>query len=405
MNIAGIIVEYNPMHKGHIYHINECKKLTNCDGIVAVMSGNFTQRGTPSIIDKWLKTKLALQNGVDLVLELPTIYSLSSAEFFAFGSISLLNRLNIVNSICFGSEYDNIDDLLYIANILSNEPLEYKQFLKTNLNLGLSYASSRNNALNSYIKNSNFDLNDIFSKSNNILGIEYCKNILKLKSKIKPMSIKRLGNEYNDLNLNLNFSSASSIRNHLNLGGSIYELKDYVPVSTYNLLKELYETNYNFVYDNSMFKFIKYKLLSNPEAIKNIPDASEGLYNKILREILKSKCINELILNCKSKRYTYTRINRILTQLFIGFDLFDTEYLRKQECPYARILGFNYTGQKILREIKNNCDFPLYTKLPKNQIDTLKLDIQATNTYSLINKNINPFSDFLKNPIIENTIK
>ncbi|WP_035290691.1 nucleotidyltransferase [Clostridium sp. KNHs214] len=404
MDICGLIVEYNPFHNGHLYHIKKCKEMTNSKNVIAVMSGNFTQRGTPSIVDKWLKTKMALQQGVDLVLELPAVYSLSSAEFFAFGAVSLLNSLGIVDGICFGSEVGNIDILKQISTILINEPTEYKNELKKYLDTGLNYPSSRNKALkyhlihNSFVKESILD--EILSQSNNILGIEYCKSLLKLNSSIEPITIKREGNLYNDLNLNNKFSSASAIRNHFKSNKSLDELKNFMPKDAFNLILKLAKENYSFPMDEHMFQYVKYKILTNENSLDNIPDALEGLNNKIIKELHFSNTLNELILKSKSKRYTYTRISRILTQLFIGFELFPTENMRKSPCAYARVLGFSSEGQKILKLLKNTCSIPVYTKLPRDKSPSLQLDIQCTRAYSLINKNINPNSDYLIRPII-----
>lgn len=171
MNITGIITEYNPLHKGHIYHINKTKELTSCDGIVCIMSGNFVQRGIPAIMDKWTRCELALNSGVDLVIELPSVYSLSSAEFFAYGSISLLNSIGVINNICFGSESGNIDDIKSIAKILNNEPSEFKNHLKDYLDKGVSYPVARSKALVEYF-NDNLETQEILKSSNNILGIE-----------------------------------------------------------------------------------------------------------------------------------------------------------------------------------------------------------------------------------------
>lgn len=404
MNICGIIVEYNPFHNGHLYHLKKCKDITGCEGVIAIMSGSFSQRGTPSIIDKWLKTKLALEHGVDLVLELPSIYSLSSAEFFAFGSISLLNSLGIVDDVCFGSECGDINALINLSNILLMEPPEFKISLKKHLNLGLSYPVARNNALKDYLSNiKNIDedtISVIFNQSNNILGIEYCKSLLKLNSSIKPFTIQRIGGLYNDLNLNTEFSSATAIRNHLNSKKPIENLKGFIPNKVLDLFINLENINYNFPLEDNMLPFIKYKILTNKNAISNIPDISEGLDNKIQQEILLAKSMNDLIYKVKSKRYTYTRINRVLSQFFIGFEGYPIELMRKAPCPYARVLGFNKTGQKMLKLIKNNCSIPVYTKLPKILNKTLELDIQCTNAYSIINKNIRPYSDYYRSPII-----
>ena len=211
--ITGIITEYNPFHKGHEYHLQNAKSDTNANGIVCVMSGNFMQRGIPAIIDKWKRTEMAIKNGVDLVLELPTVYSLSSAEYFAFGSVSLLNSLGIVDNLYFGSEEGSISILESISKTLVNEPLVYKNFLKSNLNLGLPFHLSRANALNEYL-NSN-DVLNVLCNSNNILGIEYIKALLKLQSQITPRTLKRKGASYNDSDLSSSYPSATSIRKHL----------------------------------------------------------------------------------------------------------------------------------------------------------------------------------------------
>lgn len=187
--ITGIITEYNPFHKGHEYHLQKAKSDTNSDGIVCVMSGNFMQRGIPSIIDKWKRAEMAIKNGVDLVLELPLVYSISSAEYFAFGSVSLLNSLGIVDNLYFGSEDGDVSTLKKIAEILADEPFEYKTILKENLKSGLPFHSSRSNALASYIKSD--DILDILRNSNNILGIEYIKTLKLLNSSICPYTLKK----------------------------------------------------------------------------------------------------------------------------------------------------------------------------------------------------------------------
>lgn len=410
MNVTGIVVEYNPLHKGHLYHIKKAREITKSEGIVAVMSGNFVQRGEPAIIDKWNRTKMALKNGVDLVLELPVIYSLSSAEFFAHGAISLLNSLGITDNICFGSEIGKIEPLLFIAQILNSEPDSFKALLKDQLSKGISYPLARNKALLDFlnhldVKNFNFkniSLDDILKSPNNILGIEYCKSILKLKSNIKPFAIERIGENYNDTSLNHSISSSSAIRKYIEDNSSITKLRDLLPDNVYELLEKLQKDQYKFVFNNSMLQYIKYKYFLHEHeinAIKNIPDVSEGIENRIFKFLNSSNSIKELIDKAKTKRYTYTRISRILCQFFIGFENWDTDSMRRAECPYARILGFNSIGLKMLREIKLKGSIPLYTKLPNNIKDSLALDVQSTKVYSLLNKNINAMSDYLISPI------
>ena len=232
LNVLGIIAEYNPFHNGHRYHIEQAKKLSNADYVIVVMSGNFTQTGNVSIYDKFTRAKLATEYGVDLVIELPTIYANSSAEGFAFGAVTLLNNLNIVNYICFGAETDNIDTLQNISKTINNKDkeinLKIKEFLKT----GVSYPVARENALNSYL---NENETQILDKSNNILAIEYLKVLDKLNSQIIPICIKRESSDFNEIMLNKKsdkYTSATSIRNMINLK-KIDLVENYVPALTY----------------------------------------------------------------------------------------------------------------------------------------------------------------------------
>jgi predicted nucleotidyltransferase len=405
MNITGIIVEYNPFHKGHLYHIQKTKELTNCHAIVAVMSGNFVQRGIPAMIDKWNRTRMALEHGVDLVLELPLVYSLSSAEFFSQGAISILNNLGVVNNICFGSEFGDANILYDISKIFAEEPELFRKFLKENLNIGFSYPDSRSKALMQFIKNNNhnklnIDIEKILYSSNNILGIEYCKSIIKLKSSIKPFSIRRKGSSYDSVLLENDFSSATSIRKFIKEKKVILGIKNYVPERVFHLISDLDKNNYNFVFEDSIFPYLKYKYMLNKNSIEKLPDVSEGIHNRIYKSLNIAKNYDELISLIKTKRYTRTRIDRILHQFFIGFENFNISEMRKQPCPFIRVLGFNSMGLEILRKAKQKSSVPIYTKLPKDLNEFLSLDIQGTKIYSLLNNNIQHNSDYLISPII-----
>lgn len=396
--ITGIITEYNPFHKGHEYHLKNAKCDTNTNCIVCVMSGNFMQRGIPSIIDKWKRAEMAIKNGVDLVLELPLVYSISSAEHFAFGSVSLLNSLGIIDYLYFGSEEGTISTLKEIAETLVYEPLKYRNLLKDNLKSGLPFHLSRANALSCYLKN-NKTL-DILSNSNNILGIEYIKALISLNSSIIPKTLKREGSSYNDVNLSSSFSSATSIRKHLK-ENSLSEISDTLTKASYDILQDLRTSNYPFVFEEDMFKFIKYKLFTNDKSLLNLPDVSEGLENKILQEIIHANSINELILNSKSKRYTYTRISRILAQCFLNLEDFNLLDLCKTNTPYIRILAFNSIGRNILKEMKSKSNNTIITKVPRNNLcDHMKIDILGTKAYSLLNPKVNPMDDYLKKPFM-----
>lgn len=398
MNLTGIITEYNPFHNGHKLHLETAIHNTNADGIVCIMSGNFVQRGEAALLDKWTRTQIALENGVDLVIELPTYYALSSAENFAFGSVSILNSLNCVNNLFFGSEVGDVNILHKIATILTDEPIEYKENLKYFLNQGLSFPSARENSLLKILGN---EVKEVISSSNNILGIEYIKSLLTLKSKIIPSTLKREGSTYNDGNLSLTFSSATAIRAALKSNDSTEIIKTTVPEPTYKILKEKLKDIENLNFQDEMFKYIKFKLITSCVNFNNLSDVNEGIDNKLLKEIYNSNSYSEFVFKCKSKRYTYTKISRILTKIFIGIDSFNEKDLNNCENLYCRVLGFNSKGREILKHIKKNSDINLITKVGKfTDNPLLDLDIQATKAYSLLNKNINPNMDYLQSPII-----
>lgn len=400
MNITGIITEYNPFHHGHLYHLNSAKKNTDSHGIICIMSGNFVQRGEPAIIDKWKRAEMALLNGVDLVIELPTFYALSSAEFFAKGSVSILNSIGVVDNLFFGSECGDVNSLYKIAKVLTFESDEFKEIIKENLGKGLTYAKAREIALIEILKDES--LNTILSSSNNILGIEYIKAILKLNSNIKPMTLKREGSNYNDNELNSFFSSATSIRNNLKGNNSLKNLENYMPKPSLDILSNLKNNKYPFVFSEDMYPFIKYKLLTNCINFNNILEVKEGLDNKLIKEIYNSESLEEFILNIKSKRYTYTKISRILAQIFISLDNYDFNSLIDENNLYARVLAFNDTGKLILKEMKKKSTIPIITKVQKNHNNPLlSLDIQSSKAYSILNNKYNPLSDFLNSPIIK----
>ena len=298
MNITGIITEYNPFHNGHKFHLEEAKKQTNCDGVICIMSGNFVQRGGPAIVDKWQRTEMALNNGVDLIIELPTFYAVSSAEFFAKGAVSILNSLGVVDNIFFGSECGDSKKLLEIAKVLVSEDSDFQNLLKRNLSLGLTFAKSREKSLIEYLNDE--DINNIVTSSNNILGIEYIKAILKLGSSINPVTLRREGSNYNDKEISTSFSSATSIREVLKSSSPIENIKNLIPLESYEIFSKLQEENYDFIFDEEMFKYIKYKIQTNCINFNNLYEITEGLENKIIKEISSSNSYDEFILKIKS---------------------------------------------------------------------------------------------------------
>lgn len=400
MNITGIITEYNPFHNGHKFHLEESKKQTKSDGTICIMSGNFVQRGGPAIIDKWKRTEMALNNGVDLIIELPTFYAVSSAEFFAKGAVSILNSLNIVKNLFFGSEIGDAKALSEIAKVLVSEDKRFQNILKENLSLGLTFAKAREKSLIEYLNSS--EINNIITSSNNILGIEYIKAILKLNSSINPVALKREGSNYNDKSLSQTFSSATSIREVLKNTSNIEDLKNIIPLESYEVFSKLQEQDYRFTFEEEMFKYIKYKIQTNCVNFNNLYEVTEGLDNKIIKEISSSNSLHEFILKIKSKRYTYSKISRILTHIYLGLDNDDFKDIANENNLYVRILGFNKTGREILSLIKANSSIPLITKVPRfTNNPLLKFDLQATACYSLLNDKVNPFNDYLQSPIIK----
>lgn len=388
--VLGIISEYNPFHNGHLYHLENSKKLTGCDYSIAIMSGNFTQRGSTSIINKWEKTKMALSNGIDLIIELPILYSISSAENFADGAIKILNSLGIVDYLSFGSETPDINILKNIANVLYFEPNEYKNILSHELKKGLSFPKARENALLMYL-NDIRTYSGVLSSPNNILGIEYLKALKKYKSEIKPVCVKRFESEYNSTNFSNDIASATAIRSLIK-NRSFEIIKTLVPSDTYSILIDNIR-NGHIVEDLNVFeKEIIYVLRKmSIEEISNLPDVSEGLEFAIKDAANSCNSIIEFLSMVKSKRYTSTRIQRILLYALLGITKKDME-ISKNTLPYVRILGFNENGKKLVSEIsKNNPKLKMITSVKKfvdsdknkNLKQMLEKDIFATNVYTI----------------------
>ena len=408
-SIVGIIGEYNPFHNGHKYHLEESKKISNSDYSVAIISGNFVQRGNVSIIDKWSKAKMALNNGIDLVIELPTIYSISSAENFAYGAIKTLNSLNIVDYISFGSEIGDLDTLNLFADIFTKQPSEYVSLLNHELSKGLSFPKARENAVLMYL-NDIRKYSNVLSSPNNILGIEYLKALKKTKSPIRPLTIKRKEVDYNDITIKNNFASASSIRNIL-INNKLSKLPYLMPKETYKVFYNCFQ-NGHIVKDLAMYeKEIIFTLRKMAlSEIANLPDVSEGLEHNIKNAANSCNTLAEFINIVKTKRYTSTRINRILLYALLGITKKDMKDSTKN-IPYIRVLGFNKKGKELLSAISNSTKGLDIITSVKKYIDNgcpgkyskrmLDIDINATNIYTLgYKKNSFANLDYTHNIII-----
>lgn len=399
MNILGLIVEYNPFHNGHLYHLRESLKLTNSTHSVAIMSGNFLQRGEPALFDKYTRAQIAIKNGVDLVIELPTLFACQSAEIFAHGAIATLNSLNCVNSICFGSEEGSIDILYTISEILLNEPVYFKDLLRKYLDDGMLYPTARSLALFDYICDKDLleiskdNLLSILNSSNNILGLEYIKCLLKLKSNIKPFTISRVSASYNSEDISSNICSATAIRKSLKAGNNLSNISNVVPNATYNILENKINNNFLPMFDDKYFDLINNIVLRDINILHKYFEVNEGIENKIYQNIFTSNSLYDLQLSIKSKRYTLTKIKRILNNILLGITKEDINNVKNiKSMPYIRVLAFNDKGREILKTIKSNSEINIINKfsnvsfsMDDNIFKTLiDYDIKASNIYNMI---------------------
>lgn len=364
MKINGVIAEYNPFHNGHKNHIIKSKELTGADYTIVVMSGNFVQRGAPAIIDKYTRTKIALENGADLVLELPTVYCTASAEYFALGAVSMLDKLGVVNNLCFGSESGDIEELRKYADILSEEPEEYKEYLRRYLRDGNSYPLARYNALVHYDP-SLFDSSKILDNPNNILAIEYLKALKLRHSKMSPYTVKRVSSNYHDkyeVNKGIT-ASAQAIREAI-YSGNANIISSVLPEDAYSIMLNCIENNH--IMDlNDFSSMLYYKLLQEKHIgfsayLDVTPELSDRIINK-LNEFVSFKQFAELI---KSKDRTYTRITRALLHILLDITQTDMySYTSIDYVGYARVLGFKKSSEALLAEIKLNSSIPMITNL------------------------------------------
>ena len=412
MKTVGLITEYNPFHNGHAYHIEKAKMLTGADRVIVVMSGDFVQRGAPAVMPKHLRTESALLSGASLIIELPVCFATGSAEYFAQGSISLLNQLGCIDSICFGSECGDLHLLKEIAQILADEPIEYQTALKQALKEGASFPAARQEALNIYSDK----YSEILASPNNILGIEYLKALAKIHSKIEPFTIKRIGAGYHDMDIDGQFSSATAIRS------DIYQLADVnssseslplthiqtqVPSSCHELMKKNYQTRYPVKADDFSL-LLKAKLLSETAgSLSHYLDMSPELANRILRlrnDYLSFEQFCDLL---KTKELTRSRISRSFIHVLLGITN-DWLTAMKAPAPYARILGFRRDHADLLGILKQTSDIPLITSparavLADTAYQMLELDIYASDLYESVITDLygTPFHNELTKQIIK----
>ena len=411
--VIGIIAEYNPFHNGHYYHMQKAKEVSGADYCVAVISGNFTQRGETSIVNKWAKAYMAICGGADLVIELPTVYSISSAENFASGAIKILDSLKIVDSISFGAEANDLATLNNIANVLYDEPKRYTNILNHELQKGISYPAARENALLMYLNDIKRYAN-VLNSPNNILAIEYLKAIKSQKSKLEPIMVTRKKVYYNDDRIIDDFASATAIRKLL-IKRDYEQLRKVIPRSSYKILGQEISNGHLVLGLEKYEKEIIYTLRKMTiEQIASLPDVSEGLENAIKNAVNNCNDLKNLIDSIKSKRYTQTRIQRILLYALLGINKKMMEDSKKIT-PYVRVLGFTQKGKELISEIsKQNPKINMITSVKKyteqasknsnkQLMEMLKTDIFATDIYTLgYDYDSKANLDFTNNMIITN---
>lgn len=366
MKICAIVAEFNPFHNGHKYIIEQAKKM-GFTHVVAIMSGNFVQRGEPAIFSKKTRAQIALMNGVDLVVEMPCVWALSSAEKYAETGVFLADSLGCVDSLVFGSECGNLEKLSSIEQILNKA--EFKETLQKKLKSGITFAKAREQAIELLLPG--FEISKILSTGNNILGIEYIKAIKNLRSNIKPVTFKR----------NNNFKSASEIRTLVKKNHTKYY--EYIPntIEISEKPKDIFEGEKGII---SVLKHI------NLEDFANLPDISEGLENKIYNSLCECTNLENLLDLIKSKRYTMSRIKRIIMCAYLGI----TNRIQKEYPPYLRILGATDKGFEILNISKTLSKLPIISKfsdLPKNNDFSqkiFKIECAATDLFGVFGEKL-----------------
>lgn len=402
MTVVGLIAEYNPFHNGHKYHIEKARELTHADMVIVVMSGNFVQRGVPALMPKRLRAKVALEAGASLVIELPVCYATASAEQFAYGAVSLLDKLGCVDAICFGNECGEISMLKSLADVLSEEPEAYREILQGYLRRGDSFPVARQMALKEYLKSDFPD--DVLSEPNNILAIEYLKALCRLHSRMKPIAIRRISSHYHDKELKEEISSATAIRNTFarNSGFST-ELTAQIPEDGISLLKENYQKRYP-VFPNDVSLLLKYKLLKeNKTFLQEYADVSEELANRIANSLNQYLNFEQFCGLLKTKEVTYSRISRALIHILLDIKKFDMS-----EIEYAHVLGFRAEDTALFSKIKQEASIPLLSKLTNVEYlsesakQMLRQDILAADFYESIvtEKFQTPFQSEYCHPVI-----
>lgn len=380
LNAVGVVVEYNPFHNGHMFHLNQAKNMTNADLTIGVMSGNFLQRGEPALVDKWTRTAMALKGGLDLVVELPFVHAVQKAEIFAEASILILEEMGC-KWFCFGSEEGNINPFIETSSILSAHQIEVDKLIKQFISKGYSYPKASALAYQE-IKS---DYPEILSlnQPNNILGYHYVSTVMKHQLAIEPLTIKRTGSGYHDLSLTGEIASATGIRKEILENENLEGVASFIPTSTLNELENYFREKQILHSWQQYWPLLRFKLISTPASVlANIYEMKEGLENRLIHAAEQATSFQGFMEAVKTKRYTWTRIQRILTYVLLNAT--KEEMTTDTAPPYLRILGFTGRGQQYLQSIKKEKRHSLITRLAGSAHPLLDMDNRATAVHSAV---------------------
>jgi predicted nucleotidyltransferase len=381
MKSVGLIVEYNPFHNGHAYHLQASKEAAAADVVIAVMSGNFLQRGEPALVSKWQRTKMALLNGVDIVFELPYRFATQKAETFSNGAVSILDAVGC-DSLCFGSESGDLSLFLQTIDYLEIQHQSYNENIKQYIETGVSYPKALSLAFQQLPDSKKYlDL----AKPNNILGLEYIKAIKHQKSALTPMTIPRKNANYHDEDFSsATIASATSIRKAIFADSdSKSAIDQYVPKPTKQLLKEYFHFYQVFHQWENYWSYLQFRLIhSTPEDLREIYEMEEGLENRLQAAALESNNFHEFMQHIKTKRYTWTRLQRLCVHILTNTKKEEMVTL-SEKASYLRLLGMTSKGREYLNKNKSHLSLPLISKLSSYKENEINQDIKAARVYSL----------------------
>ncbi|SDD95910.1 Predicted nucleotidyltransferase [Paenibacillus sp. UNCCL117] len=388
MKTVGLIVEYNPLHNGHLYHFQQSKRAADADAVVCVMSGHFLQRGEPALAGKWARAEMALAMGADLVLELPVAYSSQPAEWFAYGAVATLAATGVVDSLCFGSESGELGGLTAAAELLHQEPAAFRAALAEELAAGQSYPAAYSSAVARLLPG--MDKAEL-AKPNNTLGLHYLIALRRLQSAIRPLTIRRTKAEYSQSDVtDARIASATALRKLLLEKGSLDEIRPYVPEATARILEREWHAGRAPVHWELYAQPLLQRLLTqSPEQLAVYAEVTEGLEHR-LRHALGSLMpggaapVEALLAQLKTRRYTRTKLQRMLLRILLGHTKEELSPARLAAgVSYIRVLGFSERGRGLLKQMKSKAKAPIVTKVTTAPSPFLELDIRATSVYAL----------------------